>query len=114
MTVALPRDDDSLWPFLVRVRELFGKSTVTDEDRLRLQSIRSAGAYRDEMRGARRWTSTTFSPARGGMVEFVEHPHAVSERALELIDKTNQFNLNGRRVGRTRLELERWAKVRRD
>jgi FkbH-like protein len=101
VTVALPRED-SLWPFLVRVRELFGKSTVTDEDRLRLQSIRSVGAYReDERRSA--LDLDDFLARTQGEVEFVS-TGTVSERALELINKTNQFNLNGRRVGRARLE----------
>ncbi len=102
VTVAFPRDDDSLWPFLVRVRELFGKSTVTEEDRLRLQSIRSAGAYREDARRSALHLDDFLRRAQG-QIEFVS-ARTVSERALELINKTNQFNLNGRRVGRARLE----------
>ena len=102
VTVALPRDEDSLWPFLVRVRELFGKSTVTDEDGLRLRSIRSAGAFRENARRSALNLDDFLARAQGE-VEFVS-TNAVSERALELINKTNQFNLNGRRVGRARLE----------
>ncbi len=102
VTAALPRDDDSLWPFLVRLRELFGKRAVTEEDGLRLQSIRSAGTYREHARRSALDLDHFLASARGE-VEFV-NDHTLSERALELINKTNQFNINGRRVGRARLE----------
>jgi FkbH-like protein len=94
-TVAIPDDDNGVWPFMTRLRGLFGKGDVTVEDGLRLDSIRSAGALREAQQ--RTSGAGDFLAGVGGAVEF-SHTTARRERALELINKSNQFNLNGRRL----------------
>jgi FkbH-like protein len=93
--LAIPDEEDAMWPFMTRLRGLFGKGEVTVEDGLRLDSIRSAGALHE----ARQRTSGAgdFLAGVGGAVEF-SRTTARWERALELINKSNQFNLNGRRL----------------
>ncbi len=93
--VQFPCDDDSMWHFLAQLRAMFGRATITDEDRLRLQSIRSASAYRELAQGSSA-RHDDFLARAAGSVEFsiVEKP---TDRVLELINKTNQFNLNGDR-----------------
>jgi FkbH-like protein len=94
VTVRFPgheEDDDRLWPFLHHLRTLFGKSTASTEDRLRIGSIRSAS----EHRGA--GGEDDFLARVSGSIEF-SSDGAHEARALELINKTNQFNLNGRRL----------------
>lgn len=96
-TIRFPhKDDDGLWPFLSHLRTLFGKSGVTTEDHLRLRSIRSAGPYRDAA-PASEHPSDDFLARAAGTLEF-SSDGAHTARALELINKTNQFNLNGRRL----------------
>jgi FkbH-like protein len=98
--VQLPHDD-SMWSFLAALRALFGKATITGEDQLRIQSIRSATAYR---RHARRSTGRSDFLARaGGSIEF-SITQTPTGRSLELINKTNQFNLNGERLSASALD----------
>jgi FkbH-like protein len=93
-TVQFPGDADGdrhIWPFLAQLRTLFGKSTATIEDQLRLDSIRAVAEFR-HMQG-----DDDFLARAMGALEFSDDG-ANRSRALELIDKTNQFNLNGRPV----------------
>lgn len=86
--------------FLERLRDLFGKPRLSEEDQLRRESLRQAvqfsqesgeGASDDFLRGLNA-TLTVFQKA------------ATDARSLELINKTNQFNLHGRRY-----EPAEWA-----
>ena len=96
VAVQLPNDDDSMWSFLTALRALFGKATITGEDRLRVQSIRSATANSTHARSST-GRSDFLARARGS-IEF-SITQTPTGRSLELINKTNQFNLNGERLG---------------
>jgi FkbH-like protein len=71
---------------LDRIRDLFGKSSISEEDVLRLNSLR-----------ARPTSTKDFLEDAGAEVTFSSLKDASDSRPLELINKTNQFNLNGRR-----------------
>ncbi len=83
---------------LSTLRDLFGKDMVLEEDRIRATSIRNSREPANE-----RDTSASLVPE----YEHVEDLRAeikctfgklpADPRALELVNKTNQFNLNGRR-----------------
>src|SRR6185436_7763566 len=90
--ITFRRNDPS---FLYELRDRFGKRAVREEDKLRAESLRAGqqvrqaaangNALEDLLRGAEaritfHWLRTPGDP-----------------RALELVNKTNQFNLNGRR-----------------
>lgn len=90
------RNSQEAWELLAHLRDLFGKTTITEEDLIRLESLRAAGA-----RGS---GETDAAGASDGFLEQAEAVVVVSfakdaddQRALELVNKTNQFNLNGRR-----------------
>jgi FkbH-like protein len=91
-----PDGDTELLTFLQGLRALFGKGTQTCEDRLRLESIRSAGEYR-RAQAAPDFDADVFLARARGAIDF-SRDGARRVRALELINKTNQFNLNGRRL----------------
>ena len=95
LTLSPPQDEDGVWTFLVALRALFGKGEVSGEDALRLDSIRSAQALRSAQESDD--GGGEFLAQIGGTVEFGTGA-ARAPRVLELINKTNQFNLNGRRV----------------
>jgi FkbH-like protein len=78
-----------------RLRDLFGKPALRNEDALRLNSLRSAATAEEERKSAG-YTPDAFLEAAGARIglSFALPP---DPRALELINKTNQFNLNGRR-----------------
>ena len=101
-----PSDDPAgVLALLETLRLRFGKENIREEDRLRLQSLRVAATFE---RGEPREASADFLARLKAKITFdpagAEHP-----RALELINKTNQFNLNGARF----TEAEWRARIRR-
>jgi FkbH-like protein len=96
-TIPFPREQDqAIYELLVRLRDLFGKEAVREEDGLRLDSLRRAA----EVTG----TGTDGGTDRDAFLQGLEAELVLcttrenpDPRALELVTKTNQFNLNGRR-----------------
>jgi FkbH-like protein len=78
------------------IRDRCGKPAVTEEDRIRLESIRrrvESGGEED----APATVSEAFLRAAEPRITFDRTPGSNDARVLELVNKTNQFNLNGRR-----------------
>jgi FkbH-like protein len=87
------RDDRAIYSLLENIRDLCGKTVVTEEDRLRLTSIRASSRRADALAGT---TPDEFLASVGAEIALTyDRP---DDRTLELINKTNQFNLNGRRL----------------
>lgn len=86
----------AIYDLALRLRDLFGKSAIREEDRIRVQSIRashdSANVYE-----AAKGTPTSFLEQLEGEMNFNFNKALLDPRALELVNKTNQFNLNGKR-----------------
>ncbi len=89
-------DYHGIWKFLRDLRDAFGKPLVTKEDALRLQSIRDAGAWRNEG-GAVESNSDEFLKSAEACITLDYGQSTDDARAFELVNKTNQFNLNGKR-----------------
>ena len=95
--IAFPKDDClAVWELLRRLRDRFGKGEVSGEDEIRLGSIRSSAAFRGCV-DAPDFDTDTFLRNANATILFSSKPDAQDNRAFELINKTNQFNLNGRR-----------------
>lgn len=75
---------------LWKLRSRFGKSEVREEDRLRLGSIRNAAGL-PQQAGDR--ASGDFLSRLEAKIKI--EPAGADARAFELVNKTNQFNLNG-------------------
>ena len=89
-------DTEAAAKVLEELRDLFGKHRITEEDGLRLDSIRAAGK-RDNL--AQTMTDQeAFLSSTEPVITVSFETTPVDPRALELINKTNQFNLNGKRV----------------
>lgn len=93
--VLFPKDDYAAGLAMLRhLRDRCGKERVSQDDALRLESIRQGAAFREQTSGGAAPDSflqqinavTTFDFAAGN-----------EPRVFELVNKTNQFNLNGRR-----------------
>ena len=92
-----PKNDyQGILGLLKHLRDLFGRSIVTEEDSLRLRSIREAGIWRDAGRSTEISSDTFLKSAEACIVFDVGHSSG-DPRAFELVNKTNQFNLNGKR-----------------
>jgi len=93
-------DPQALWQLLRRLRDLFGKSIVSEEDSIRLQSIRAAAALPGSSNGDTNSLDSFLQDAQATVV-FTFGKQKDDHRAFELINKTNQFNLNGKRLNET-------------
>ena len=90
-------DPQAFWQLLRRLRNLFGKSVLSEEDSIRLQSIRAAVAMPGSSNGDTNSVDSFLQDARA-TVDFTFGKQKDDHRAFELINKTNQFNLNGKRL----------------
>ncbi len=93
--VLFPKNDyPACLSMLHRLRDLCGKERVSQDDALRLESIRQTAAFREQASGEA--APELFLEQIGALVTF-DFAAAREPRVLELVNKTNQFNLNGRR-----------------
>jgi FkbH-like protein len=99
--VQFPSDPAAVYELLRRLRDEFGRATVTKEDEIRLASLRQQQAAIGP-HGAADGYSETLLKELDAELSLAFSADAGNARALELVNKTNQFNLNGRRyTGRT-------------
>lgn len=96
--IVFPKSDyQGIWDLLKDLRGFFGKALLTEDDSLRLGSIRSASAWRDSIQSAAS-SSDDFLRAAEASLAFCLTREGGDARAFELVNKTNQFNLNGKRL----------------
>jgi FkbH-like protein len=89
----LTRDDAGVMDLLSELQDLFGKSRILETDRLRAASLRREAPPDRDATGDR---EAFLAAAQGKLkIECTKEP---DDRAFELINKTNQFNLNGHRL----------------
>lgn len=86
-------NDDALPEFLGTLRDLLGKASVSAEDQLRRTSLEKSVEREARKPGAT--VDQVLSQAEAEISLSWDRP---DQRAFELINKTNQFNLNGRRL----------------
>ncbi len=96
--VVFPKSDpQAIWDLLKRLRDSFGKEIVTPEDEIRLRSIRAVSPLQSSLR-ERGLGAEDFLRNSEAIVTFSLGTDVRDNRAFELINKTNQFNLNGKRL----------------
>ncbi|WP_031494849.1 HAD-IIIC family phosphatase [Bryobacter aggregatus] len=89
------KDPDKVLRLLSELRNHFGKPLLLEEDLLRQNSIRAAAQLQNLGDAAH---APEFLSSLQGTVSFDWRRDPGGGRALELINKTNQFNLNGKRI----------------
>ncbi len=94
--IQFPKEAGKLLALLAKLRDWFGKSAILQEDAIRGESLRSAAAWR-EAETAPGATFESFLSQAEQRVTIVVAKSDATGRAFELVNKTNQFNLNGRR-----------------
>jgi len=91
--ILFPKDDPAAgFALLRRLRDLCGRERISQDDTLRLQSIRQSAGFRDQVKDESRLEE--FLQQANGAVVFDDSVGS-APRVLELVNKTNQFNLNG-------------------
>ena len=94
------------------LRDIFGKDTVTAEDAIRTESLRQGAHFHQEASSTSH--QENFLSTLDATLRFALDPPASQTRVLDLINKTNQFNLNGQRYTETdwqQLRAEPGARV---
>lgn len=81
--------------FLQRLRDLFGKARLSEEDAYRLDSIRQGQEFARSKESP--GSAEDFLASAGAVITLEYNPPASDKRVVELVNKTNQFNLNGTR-----------------
>src|SRR5208337_1592290 len=100
--IVLPNKDyRAIWQLLHSLRDLFGKPFLSSEDSLRLQSLRQMSAVKESL--ASLVSTDDFLRAADARIRFTLLKDNCDPRALELVNKTNQFNLNGKRFNEAEL-----------
>ncbi len=92
--ILFPKSDDAAGLALLRrLRDLFGKPSLSDEDAYRIRSIRQNHQFA-QTNGTPASADQFLSGIEATLtLEF--NPPASDRRVVELVNKTNQFNLNG-------------------
>jgi FkbH-like protein len=104
-----PKDDYSaFWGLLSHLRNRFAKPRISEEDSLRLQSIRDSSAFLEPVDREPNSLDDFLQQAEGRLTFRCGKP-VEDARAFELINKTNQFNLNGKRY-----DWAAWSKFLKD
>ena len=102
--VLFPRNDYRAGLAMLRhLRDRCGKERVSNDDALRLESVRQGAAFREQASSGA--TPESFLEQISASVTF-DLAAAGEPRVLELVNKTNQFNLNG-----TRYTQPDWQKL---
>ena len=97
---AFPVKDDDLPAFLDRLALLFDRSSVTSEDAERTEMYRRRMATQPAAEGA---GLTNFLKDLDMVLTLRDRTNADWTRAHQLINKTNQFNLNGHRLDESQI-----------
>jgi len=102
--VLFPKNDYQAGLAMLRhLRDRCGKERVSKDDTLRLNSIRQGAAFREQASSGP--APESFLEQIGAVVTF-DFAAVGEPRVLELVNKTNQFNLNG-----TRYTQPDWQKL---
>ena len=92
-----PKEDPAaIEALLLKLRDLFGKTALSEEDAIRRDSIIQAQSMEREGESSGE-VSEEFLRAADAEITLSFAKNPLDPRALELVNKTNQFNLNGRR-----------------
>jgi len=86
----------AIYDLALRLRDLFGKSALLEEDFIRAESIRRSYSRASDYEAAKGAPADFLDDLRAE-ISFHFDKSPLDPRALELVNKTNQFNLNGRR-----------------
>jgi FkbH-like protein len=102
--VLFPKNDHKAFAAMLRhLRDRCGKERVSKDDALRLESLRQGAAFREQVSGG---SAPEEFLAQIGAIATFDFAAASEPRVLELVNKTNQFNLNG-----TRFTQADWQKL---
>lgn len=100
-------DAQAAYQLLEKLRGMFGKQAILEEDAIRAESLRRAREFRDETANGTAQSLESFLKNLEAEITFSPIDAEAELRAFELINKTNQFNLNGKRLSNAEFQNAR-------
>jgi FkbH-like protein len=98
-TMKFPTSDNTdLGAFLTELRDCFEYRQPTDEDQLRTKSLKANAVFSESASRSSDDEYEQFLSDSQPEIEFHFDKQGPNERAFELINKVNQFNLNGQNL----------------
>ena len=102
-----PRESpQAAYELLEKLRDLFGKNQISHEDGLRAASLRATTELQHDKAESPSSAAGDFIRHIAGKLILSAQKQPLDSRSLELVNKTNQFNLNGRRF--QEVEWQNW------
>ncbi len=96
--ILFPRENpQAAYELLERLRDWFGKDKISHEDGLRAASLRANAELQHDIKQESPIAVGDFFRQIDGKLTLSSQKQPLDSRSLELVNKTNQFNLNGRR-----------------
>ncbi len=96
--ILFPRENpQAAYELLERLRDWFGKDKISQEDGLRAASLRANAELQHDIKQESPGAVGDFLRQIDGQLTLSSQKQPLDSRSLELVNKTNQFNLNGRR-----------------
>lgn len=91
-------DEQSVYGLLENLRDLFAKPAILADDVIRVASVRSGSEFQSHAQTESARPLEDFLEQVNAELTLSGIPLNGEPRAVELVNKTNQFNLNGRRL----------------
>jgi FkbH-like protein len=91
-------DEQSAYELFETLRGLFAKQAIVEEDFIRAASLRGGQQFKEHVETELARPLEDFLAQIDGELSFNRVSATERQRAFELVNKTNQFNLNGRRL----------------
>jgi FkbH-like protein len=102
-----PRENpQAAYELMEKLRDLFGKDKISEEDSLRAASLRANAELQHDKAKVASDAAGDFIRHIDGKLTLSAQKQPLDSRSLELVNKTNQFNLNGRRF--QEVEWQNW------
>ena len=90
------QEPQKAYKLLEQLRDLFGKESISADDSIRMKSLRLGSVFRSD-KEMHNGSLDKFLEKMGAKIELCFTKDSLDQRTYELVQKTNQFNLNGRR-----------------
>lgn len=101
--IRFPETIDEFENVIKQLHTLFSKQSITEEDRKRVASYRARKKFLDGVKSSD-GSIDSYLKTLSMKLEIFDRSKSENERAIQLINKTNQFNLNGFRLSREEIE----------
>jgi FkbH-like protein len=93
--IQFPEKDHDFDNFVSKLLKLFSKDIITEEDKVRTELYRQRVFFEDSITNYSSGDLSMYLSSLDMQLNIMDRTENLNERVVQLINKTNQFNLNG-------------------